>query len=76
MYREPYQFNVERYIDPERFAKIRDFSQKLPTPSLIVDLDLIAKKFDELSSNFPIADIYYAVKACPNPEILKVLIEA
>ncbi|MDD5536389.1 MAG: type III PLP-dependent enzyme, partial [Candidatus Cloacimonetes bacterium] len=60
MYREPYQFNLERYIDPERFAGIREFSRKLPTPSLIVDLDLIAKKFDELSSNFPIADIYYA----------------
>ncbi len=73
MYREPYQFNLKRYIDPERFAGIREFSRKLPTPSLIVDLDLIAKKYDELSSNFPIAEIYYAVKANPMQEVLRLL---
>lgn len=73
MYKEPYHFNVERYIDPKRFEKIKQFSLKQTTPSLIVDLDLIAQKYDELTQNFPIAEIFYAVKANPMEEVLELL---
>nr|MDK2850553.1 ornithine decarboxylase [Candidatus Cloacimonadota bacterium] len=74
MYKEPYHFNLERYIDPARFAQIKEFTKDMPTPLLVMDKDLIRHKFDELSSSFPIADIYYAVKANPMPEILSLLI--
>ncbi|MDD3524017.1 MAG: type III PLP-dependent enzyme [Candidatus Cloacimonetes bacterium] len=75
MYKDPYHFNVDRYIDPGRFAKIRAYSQNLPTPTLIVDLDLIGKKYDELAESFPIADVFYAVKANPMEEVLRLLID-
>lgn len=73
MYKETYHFNIARYMDPERFSKMRDFAKDLPTPCLIVDLDLIARKYDELQSCLPGSSIYYAVKANPMPEVLKLL---
>lgn len=45
----------------------------MPTPVLVMDGSLIEHKYDELSANFPNADIYYAVKANPMPEILRLL---
>ncbi|MDY0151115.1 MAG: type III PLP-dependent enzyme [Candidatus Cloacimonas sp.] len=73
MYKEPYHFNVERYIDPKRFAQIKEFACGLPTPCLVLDLDLIRTKYQELQSNLPIAKIYYAVKANPRDEIVCLL---
>ncbi|MDD2422788.1 MAG: type III PLP-dependent enzyme [Candidatus Cloacimonetes bacterium] len=73
MYREPYSFPLERYIEPSRFAQIKKFVQDMPTPLLVMDTSLIERKYDELSANFPNADLYYAVKANPMPEILRLL---
>jgi len=44
-----------------------------PTPCLVVDLDVVADNFDQLRSALPDAKIYYAVKANPAPEILRLL---
>ena len=73
MYREPYHFNVSRYIDPQRFDQIRDFARGLDCPILIIDLDVIKKKYLELQQSMPLASIYYAVKANPNDEVLRLL---
>ena len=43
------------------------------TPCLVVDLDLIAEAYDLLSRYLSIANIYYAVKANPAPEIVAML---
>jgi ornithine decarboxylase len=45
------------------------------TPCLVIDLDLVAANFRKLRTALPDADIYYAVKANPAPEILKRLVE-
>ncbi|MGQ0664881.1 MAG: type III PLP-dependent enzyme [Pseudomonadota bacterium] len=44
-----------------------------PTPCLIVDLDVIAHNYKRLRKALPLVQIYYAVKANPAPEILRVL---
>lgn len=44
------------------------------TPCLVVDLDLVAANFRKLRTAMPDAEIYYAVKANPSPEILKTLV--
>jgi ornithine decarboxylase len=75
MYKEPYHFVLERYIDPARFAQLKSFASGLPTPLLVMDPALIEYKYEELSSSFPHADIFYAVKANPMPEILKLLLD-
>jgi ornithine decarboxylase len=43
------------------------------TPCLVVDLDVIAHNYKRLRKALPLAQIYYAVKANPAPEILRVL---
>jgi ornithine decarboxylase len=45
------------------------------TPCLVVDLDLIAEAYDLLRRHLSAASIYYAVKANPAPEIVRLLAE-
>ncbi len=73
MYKEAYHFNVERYMDPQRFEQIKRFASNLPTPTLVMDLQLIEKKYAELTTSFPKARIFYAVKANPMEEVLDLL---
>ena len=47
--------------------------QKPATPCLVMDLDVVADNFRRLRTAVPRAGIYYAVKANPAPEILKLL---
>jgi ornithine decarboxylase len=44
-----------------------------PSPCLVVDLDVIAHNFKRLRKALPLVNIFYAVKANPAPEILRVL---
>jgi ornithine decarboxylase len=43
------------------------------TPCLVIDLDVVADNYRRLRTAVPRAGIYYAVKANPAPEILKLL---
>lgn len=60
------------YITKE-FLKIKKFAKGKKTPFLIIDLKKIEEKYDELTKNMPYAKIYYAVKANPEDEIIKLL---
>ena len=44
------------------------------TPALVVDLDIIADNYLALRSTLPIAEVYYAVKANPAPEVISRLV--
>ncbi|MCV7196680.1 type III PLP-dependent enzyme [Mycobacterium angelicum] len=49
-------------------------SQTTPvTPCLILDLDVVAARYRALAKELPHADIYYAVKANPQPEVIALL---
>ncbi|MFP4003552.1 MAG: type III PLP-dependent enzyme, partial [Alphaproteobacteria bacterium] len=58
-------------------AKIAAFlaEENPPTPCLVVDLDVVSERFDSLRSYLPLAEIFYAVKANPAPEVVSRLIE-
>jgi len=43
------------------------------TPCLVVDLEVVGDNYRRLRRAVPQAGIYYAVKANPAPEVLKVL---
>ena len=73
MYKETYHFPLERYITGEQFARFRDFVKDLPTPVLLIDVEKIRYKYRELASSFPMAQIYYAVKANPRDEVVSML---
>ena len=55
--------------------KIRAYfvEERPATPVLVLDLDVVATRYDKLLSALPDAEIFYAVKANPAPEILKLL---
>ena len=67
--------NVTDYLTESEWKKVIHFSEKLETPCVVINLDRIKKNYLELKNFFSTADIYYAVKANPHEEVLKLLIE-
>lgn len=72
---KPYHFPLDRYMTVEKFNQIKQFSQNKETPFLVIDLNVIRQKYEELRRHFPFAKIYYAVKANPMDEVLQLLNE-
>jgi ornithine decarboxylase len=58
----------------EKIARFLE-ERRPATPCLVVDLDVVANNYGALSQALPDARIYYAVKANPAPEILRLLVE-
>ena len=69
------QKGISRFLKPGQFEKVKEFAEGKETPFLVVNLNHIEEKYDELTSNLPYAKIYYAVKANPNDEVIKCLAE-
>jgi ornithine decarboxylase len=53
----------------EEFLRDRD----RPTPFLVLDPAVVVDRYRELTGAFPSAGMRYAVKACPEPAVLRVL---
>jgi len=68
-----YDFDLERFMSREDFDKITKFCSKKETPFLVLDLNKVDEKYDELTGAFPFSKIYYAIKANPHDEVLKLL---
>lgn len=64
---------ITDYYDAETFDRIKAFADTKETPCLVVDTATIGQQYDELSEVFPYANVYYAVKANPAPEVLSLL---
>jgi ornithine decarboxylase len=50
--------------------------EHLPTPYLVMDLDIVQERYDALRAAVPEAGVFYAVKANPAPEVLRLLAAA
>ena len=68
-----YDFKISDYMSIKRFERFKKFSEDKPTPCLIVDLEIIREKFEELRKFFPYAKVYYAIKANPIDEVVEEL---
>jgi ornithine decarboxylase len=44
------------------------------TPCLVIDLDVVRESYETLQRLLPLARIYYAVKANPAPEVIRLLV--
>jgi ornithine decarboxylase len=64
---------MENYMTKERFAQLKEFASNKETPFLMTSLSTVARKYDELKKSLPYVRIYYAVKANPSKEVLKLL---
>ena len=58
-------------------ARIREFLKKRADegPCLVVDLDVVRDNYTGFAKALPDTRVYYAIKANPAPEILKLLVE-
>jgi ornithine decarboxylase len=56
-------------------ARIREFlkNRKDPGPCLVLDLDVVRENYQAFAKTLPDTRVFYAVKANPAPEILKLL---
>jgi ornithine decarboxylase len=63
----------QQYISASRLKKIRTFARNKETPFLVIDLKRIEKNYEELHRAMRGAKIYYAVKANPHDDVLRVL---
>ncbi len=73
MKKTEYAFHINEYIDPARFEKLKKFSEEKETPFLVIDLDIVERKYRELREFLPFAKIHYAVKANPDIKVLTLL---
>ena len=55
--------------------RIRRFleQQRPPTPCLVVDLEIIRQNYRNLREHLPLAQVFYAVKANPAPDVVRML---
>jgi ornithine decarboxylase len=64
---------MENYLTKERFAQLKEFASNKETPFLMTSLSTVARKYDELKKSMPYVRVYYAVKANPSEEVLRLL---
>ncbi|MFB9428253.1 type III PLP-dependent enzyme [Streptoalloteichus tenebrarius] len=57
-------------------ARIREFldRERPATPCVVVDLDTVRERYAEVSEALPEARLFYAVKANPAPEVVRLLV--
>ena len=64
------RYPVARYARHDAYFRSHD----LQTPCLLLDLDIVADQYRKLRDVLPDAEVYYAVKACAAPELLRLLV--
>jgi ornithine decarboxylase len=69
--------NIDKHdnLSAENWKKVLEFGKNRETPFQLILSDIIKQKYQELRENIPFANIYYAVKANPAPEVLSLLAE-
>ena len=66
---------LDDYCSPEEWTKIQEFAKDRETPFLVVDLEIIRQKYQELATCFPTAKVHYAMKANPGQPVVDLLKE-
>jgi ornithine decarboxylase len=64
---------IEDFYPLPTFNRIKALADTQETPFVVIDLNTISEHYDTLTEYFPYANVYYAVKANPAPEILTLL---
>ncbi len=66
---------IDQYFDPAAWGKFTKAAEGRDTPLLIVDLNRIKLKFNEMIGLFPEAKVHYAMKASPAVQVIELLAE-
>lgn len=68
-------FNRADFVSDYDWKRFLNFSEKLETPNIVINLHQIKQNFIKLQDSFPFAYIYYAIKSNPGDPVLKLLAE-
>jgi ornithine decarboxylase len=63
------------FVSDKDWERFLEYSQDLETPCIVLNLNTIRLNYQRLRGFFPYSQIYYAVKANPEPEIISLLAE-
>jgi len=69
------QSTTVSHIDRGRRQMLEDLAKTQGTPIFIIDHQKIRENYEEFKANFPKIQVYFAVKANSNPDIVKTLID-
>jgi len=64
---------VTRFAEANEINEAKKFASDKKTPFVMISLSAIGNKYEELKNAMPYADIYYAVKANAEEEVLSLL---
>jgi ornithine decarboxylase len=64
---------ITDYYTESTFNRIRQFAEGKETPFVVIDTATVDYHYNELVEGFPYAQVYYAVKANPAPQVLTLL---
>lgn len=67
------RIDVLDYYAKDDWQLIKQEADRHTTPFLVVNLNIVRRKYEELLRHFPFSKIYYAVKANPAVEVLELL---
>ncbi len=65
--------HLANYCSDEEWKSIKKFADTKETPFLVVDLEIIKQKYEELTTCFPMAKVHYALKANPGKPVIELL---
>lgn len=68
-----YELQINDFFSTTEWENIQKAADKLPTPFILINKEKVRQNFRELSRCFNYGKIYYAMKANPSTEILKLL---
>lgn len=68
-----YTFPLERFGGLSRLNRLKATADHGPTPCLYIDLDVVESQYRRLRDAMPYAEVFYAVKANPAPEVVDLL---
>lgn len=61
------------HLGAPRHAIFQQHAETIQTPCLLVDLAVVRKRYEQLADAFPTGNIYYAVKANPSKEVIRLV---
>jgi ornithine decarboxylase len=75
MTKTDYDFERSRFIADRDFDVIKSFAATKETPFVVIDLEIVRRKYRDLIKSLPFARIFYAVKSNPMDEVILLLKE-
>jgi ornithine decarboxylase len=73
--RTPTSWNLDHHLLMISLSRLQQLAKKHGTPLFVIDHDALRKAYRQFRKHLPRIQVYYAVKANPDPEIVRTLFQ-